>query len=104
VPKTKDIVAAARELVELAGAEWLHEQRAAAKRSEADAYTAEQSAKRKARLGAMKTRAGRIHEIDVQMDLLHTLPGSESGYVQPLLKRLREIREKLVREKGRAGS
>lgn len=101
--KTKDILAAARELVEIAGAEWLHEQRAAAKRSDADAYTAELSAKRKARLSAIRTKAGRIHEIDVQIDLLHTLPESESGYVQPLLSRLREIRERLVREKGHPG-
>lgn len=98
--KTKDIVAAARELLEIAGAEWLYDQRATAKRSEAEAYTAEQSAKRKARLRAMKTRAGRIHEIDAQMELLLTLPESESEYVQPLLNKLREIREKLVREKG----
>jgi hypothetical protein len=100
VSKTKDIVAAARELVEIAGSEWLHDQRAEAKRSEAEAYNAEQSAKRKARLNAIKTKVGRIHEIDAQMELLLTLPESESGYVQPLLGHLRQIRADLARTKN----
>lgn len=96
----KDIVETARELIEIAGSEWLHDRRASAKRSEANACVAEQIAKRQARLMAMKTNAGRIHEIDAQMDLLQTLPESESGYVQPLLETLREVRARLVREKG----
>jgi|GEM_PF-4306176 len=97
----RDILSAAREVLEVAGNEWLKDKRRFAQRSAAEAATNEAASQRKAELRTLVSRAKQIHEIDAQIELLKTLPARESETAEPLIRGLRQARDRLAKSKAR---
>jgi hypothetical protein len=100
--KARDILGAAREVLEVAGNEWLRDQRRTAQKSAAEAAAQESSSVRKAKLRKLMKSAEQIHEIDAQIELLLTLPARESETAEPLIRNLRQVRDKLAKDKAKA--
>lgn len=98
--KARDILGAAQEVLEVAGNEWLKDKRRSAQRSAANAAADESSSHRRAKLKTMVSKAAQIHEIDAQIELLLTLPARESETAEPLIRSLRQVRDKLARSKA----